>query len=126
LLGGIGMRKGFVFAAVALTLSSAAFASGGRSLPSGEGAPWAVVKLFSSPAGEVQFLEGNQGHTVFLRTGGGALFGLSQVRGSDACDAYLTSAAKGKLPGGCEFVLRDDFDGRVLTVKSEEMQYVAL
>lgn len=83
---------------------------------------WVVEKTFTAPGGEVQFLANRTGHTIFFRTNGGSLLTLNETRGPRDCDDYLGKEKDGeRLPAGCEFVVRDDFDGRILTVRSEEM-----
>lgn len=107
---------------LALLGSTEVLASGGRSLPAGESDPAVVQKVFSSPRGEVQFVELKGGHSAFLRNTKGALAGLKEVRGPSACDEWLISAKDEKLPGGCDFYFHDDLDGSLYSVRTEEME----
>jgi hypothetical protein len=121
------MRLGLVLV-VASLISVPALAGQGRDASAGRALPkvmdaWMVEKTFTAPGGEVQFLANRTGHTIFFRTDGGSLLTLNETRGPRDCDEYLVKEKDGeRLPAGCEFVVRDDFDGRTLTVRSEEMR----
>lgn len=113
------MRLGLVLA-VSAFLCTNAFAA--RS-PAVTMDAWVVEKTFTAPGGEVQFLANRTGHTIFFRTDGGSLLTLNETRGPRDCDEYLVKEKEGeRLPAGCEFVVRDDTDGRILTVRSDEMR----
>ncbi len=105
-----------------LLIAGNAFASGGRSLPTGENDPAVIEKIFSSPRGEVQFVTLQGGHSAFLRSAKGGLAGLKEVRGPSACDSWLISGKNEALPEGCDFWFHDEYDGALFSVRSEEMQ----
>jgi hypothetical protein len=112
--------------ALAIALLSAgpwALANGRRALPLGEENPQMIEKLYESPVGEVQFTQvGKNGHSGFLRNSRGNLMAFEEVRGPAVCGDWFLSTKWSELPAGCEFVFYDSFDGRTLSVRSEEMK----
>lgn len=98
-----------------------------RSLPRGENNPKVITKIFSSPVGEVQFLEqADGGSTAFLRNAKGVLGGLHELRGPLACDEWLISKKEATLPSGCSFVFYNESSGTYERVNSEEMSEASL
>lgn len=68
--------------------SVAAFASQPiRSLPTAQ-TPLYVKKIFTSPIGEIQFLESLQKQTIFLRTPKGAVCEIEEIHGPWSCQDF--------------------------------------
>lgn len=99
-----------------------------RSLPRGEDDPMVIDAVFSSPAGEVQFVAKRKevAHSAFLRDFKGSLLGLQAVEGPEHCGSWVISNKQEPLPEGCSFVFRDDFVDGSYSVRSEEMQEASL
>lgn len=119
------MSRGILLIASFCLAMPLAFAAE-RSLPRGEEHPKVITKVFSSPLGEVQFVEVNGGASAFLRDAKGDLGGLHEVQGPKSCDAWLVSQKEEVIPTGCSFVFHNDFNGRYERVNSEEMQEASL
>ena len=117
------MRLGLVLVLACLGSSNAALAAAGRSLPKVMTA-LVVEKTFSAPGGELQFLVGGEGHTIYYRTAENALYGHQETHGPRDCDEYVARDDKEgeRLPAGCEFVLKDFSDDKIITVRSEELR----
>jgi hypothetical protein len=102
--------------------SAAAHAVGGRSLPAGADQISTVEKVYSTPRGEVHFVEVQGGHSALLRNNKGNLASFKEVRGSSQCDAWLISSKSESVPGGCDFIFHDELTGGLYSVRSEEME----
>jgi len=110
---------GFLIAAL---LVSNAFASGGRSLPTGAQDPAYVDKMYSTPRGEVHFVSMRAGNSALLRNNKGAIAGLKETRGPAFCEEWLASTKAEALPRGCDFIFHDEVTGGLYSVRSEEME----
>jgi hypothetical protein len=125
-------RKGiFVGAFLVAALPNLANAAPSeRHIPRGELQPQVIEKVYDSPRGEVQFtvIEGMQpaGHSGYLRNVKGNLMGFTEVRGGGECEKWFLSSKEEELPRGCEFLFYDNFDGRYMAIRSDEMEESSL
>lgn len=106
---------------VAMMAAIGVEAKEGRYLPAGENTPAVVEKVFSSPRGEVHFLQVGDGHSALLRNAKGGIANLKEVNGAVACDEWFISAKAERIPSGCEFLFHDEEMGDLFSVRSEEL-----
>jgi hypothetical protein len=100
-----------------------------RHIPTGELHPQVIEKVYDSPRGEVQFtvVEGSVAeHSGYLRNVKGNLMGFTEVRGGGECEQWFLSSKEAQLPSGCEFLFYDNFDGRYMSIRSDEMEESSL
>lgn len=100
-----------------------------RGLPSGEDSPLFVKQIYSSPQGEVQFLEADdlsRTQSALLRLPSGKLANLKEVHGHTGCRAWMDSLKEQSLPTGCEFLFQDQNVGSFFPVQSEDMAEASL
>jgi hypothetical protein len=107
-------------------MAISAEAKEGRYLPSGEENPAMVEKVFTSPRGEVHFLQISGGHSALLRNIRGGIANLKEVNGSVACDEWFISSKAESIPSGCEFLFHDEEMGGILSVRSDELEESSL
>jgi hypothetical protein len=94
-----------------------------RGIPKGELSPQVVEKAYDTPRGEVHFTiqESSGNRSGYLRNVRGGLMTFSEVRGGRDCEDWFQSAKVTQAPKGCEFLFYDSYDGRTISVRSEEM-----
>jgi len=124
------MKGLFALAIAMCTVPSLAWTApeAARSLPKGEDDPMVIDALFSSPAGEVQFVSKRkeEAFSAFLRDFKGSLLALEAIEGPERCGRWVISDKQAPIPDGCSFVFRDDFVDGSYSVRSEEMQEASL
>lgn len=96
--------------------SVSAFANTGRSLPSGEDSPRAIMGAYNSKSGEVHFLEEKGAlKGALLRTNSGTLMELVRTEGPRECDQFGLKQAS-----GCRFFFSDGVKTAELTSQDLE------
>lgn len=70
-----------------VALSATSRGEAGRALPE-RGAPLVIKKVFTSPAGEVQFVAGGDREAIFLRTSEGAICEIGNIDGEEDCRRF--------------------------------------
>lgn len=114
------MKVIFAFALVgSFTIIAHANKMPGRSLPTGE-TPKAITAAYSSPEGELHFLEEKGSPAgILLRRTNGALFSLARFEGPESCQKY-------KLGQDirCRFFFTDGSDG--VEVSSQDLKELNL
>ncbi len=113
---------GFYLAMMATLSVKTVEAKEGRYLPSGESTPAVIEKVFTSPRGEVHFVQVAGGHSALLRSNRGLVANLREVNGQVACDEWFISSKAERIPSGCEFLFHDEEMGEILSVRSEELE----
>lgn len=104
-----------IILALAILPSLACAEEAGRWLPKGE-IPQVIERVYSSPAGDLEFLKQGEKRSAFLRSARGSLASFERLSGGPACEAWFLSDKSSALPRGCEF----QFSGA--SVRSEEME----
>jgi hypothetical protein len=120
-----GRGKGIVLAATLVAmLPGVSRGAPERRIPRGELSPQVIEKVYDSPRGEVQFtvIEATASHSGFLRNNKGNLMGFTEVRGGRECEQWFLSAKTEPVPRGCEFLFYDNFEGRYMSIRSDEME----
>ena len=119
------MKKLFVLSLL-IPLWSAHGATEGRSLPQGENSPFVITSIYSSPQGEVQFLENDvKGISAMLRVPSGKLCEFKNIDGPAGCEDWFLTQARAAKPNGCTLIFDEQGDCNY-RIQSDEMKEASL